>query len=468
VVEGVNGDPRQRRVLLAAAVGMFAINVDFFAVQTTLPPMAEDLDTTVSTLQWVISGYMLALASFLIVGGRLADILGRKTFYIGGVIVFGTSSLLAGASTGPEMIIIMRIVQGVGAAVMMPVGLAIVTNAFPANRTQRAVGLVFAIAAVGQAMGPLIGGALTEWLSWRWVLWVNVPITVLLVVLAASSIEQSRDESVPKVIDWTGLLLIVASIATFTYGIDKSSDWGWASTGTIGLTVAGAAGLVTFVLVEARVQHPLLDLALFRIKEFSLMTAAGAIGNMGIVTAIFLSMLFLQDVEGMSTLEAGTAFLSFSLAVTLVDQFAGRLERFPSWLVMAAALAVGGGGGIGMAAADSVGPYLLSSVFAGAGYGLSWAYASVVTQDVVPTPQAGEASGTVLTVLIGLGGVAIAVASSVVAGAGSSAAELAEHIDRALLFFGVMCVGAAPFVVVLGRRFQSSIAAGTATHQPAS
>jgi EmrB/QacA subfamily drug resistance transporter len=468
MVDGVASDPRQRRVLLAAAVGMFAINVDFFAVQATLPPMAEDLDTTVSTLQWVISGYMLALASFLIVAGRLADIFGRKTFYVAGAIVFGVSSLLAGAATGPEMIIIMRIVQGLGAAVMMPVGLAIVTNAFPADRTQRAVGLVFAIAAVGQAMGPLIGGALTEWLSWRWVLWVNVPITVLLVVLAAGSIEQSRDDSVPKVIDWSGLVLVVASIGTFTYGIDKSSDWGWASTGTIALTVAGAAGLVAFVLVEARVRHPLLDLTLFRIKEFSLMIVAGAIGNMGIVTAIFLSMLFLQDVEGMSTLEAGTAFLAFSLAVTLVDQFAGRLERFPSWLVMAAALAVGGGGGVGMAVTDSVGPYLLCSVFAGAGYGLSWAYASVVTQDVVPAAKAGEASGTVLTVLIGLGGVAIAVASSVVAGAGGDAAELGEHIDRALLFFGVLCVAAAPVVAVLGRRFQSPIAMHAAVHEPAS
>lgn len=462
MADRVTSDPRLRRVLLAASVGMFAINVDFFAVQATLPPMARDLDTTVTTLQWVISGYMLALASFLIVGGRLADILGRKTFYIAGAIVFGASSLVAGASTGPEMIIIMRIVQGLGAAVMMPVGLAIVTNAFPANRTQRAVGLVFAIAAIGQAMGPLIGGALTEWLSWRWVLWVNVPITVLVVVLAASSIEQSRDRTVPKAIDWTGLVLVVASIGTLTYGIDKSSDWGWTSVATIGLTLAGAVGLVVFVLVEARAQYPLLDLALFRIKEFSLMIAAGAVGNMGIVTAIFLSMLFLQDVDGMSALEAGTAFLAFSLAVTLVDQFAGRLERFPSWLVMALALAVGGAGGIGMAAADSVGLYLVFAVFAGAGYGLSWAYASVVTQDVVPAAKAGEASGTVLTVLIGLGGVAIAVASSLVAGAGGDAVDLGEHIDRALLFFGALCVVAAPFVVVLGRRFEAARVAGAA------
>lgn len=247
----------------------------------------------------------------------------------------------------------------------------------------------------------------------------------------------------------------MASIAALTFGIDKSSDWGWVSAGTIGLTVAGVVGLAVFVLVEARVEHPLLDLALFRIKEFSLMIAAGAVGNMGIVTAIFLSMLFLQNVEGMSTLEAGTVFLTFSLAVTVVDQFAGRLERFPSWLVMAVALAVGGGGGIGLAASNSVGPCMVFSIFAGAGYGLSWAYTSVVTQDVVPAAKAGESSGTVLTILIGLGGVAIAVASSLVSGAGDPT-ELGRYIDRALLVFAALCVVTAPVVVVLGRRFESS------------
>jgi len=433
---------------------MFAINVDFFAVQASLPPMAEDLDTTVTSLQWVISGYMLALASFLIVGGRLADIFGRRTFLLIGAAIFGLASLGAGLGSTPEVVIGMRIVQGLGAAIMMPVSIAVVTNAFPSDKTQRAVGLVFAIAAIGQALGPLIGGALTDWASWRWVLWVNIPVVVALVVLTLTSVEQSRDETVPRSIDWAGLVLVVVSIATVTFGIDKAADWGWTAPSTIGVIAGGIVGLVLFVLNEARTTYPILDLALFRIREFSLTVAGGSIGNMAIVTTIFLSMIWLQNVEGYTTLEAGVAFLAFSLAITIVDQFAGRLGRFPSWAVMASALLVGGVGTTGMGVVSDVPPFVAFSAVSGAGLGLAWAFSSVVTQDVVLPQQAGEASGTVLTVLIGLGGVAIAVASSLVTTTGSDPSALGTAVDRALMAFGLMAVVASPIVAVVGRRFE--------------
>ena len=180
------------------------------------------------------------------------------------------------------------------------------TNAFPQAKVERAVGTVFGIAAVGQAFGPLIGGGLTALFNWRAVLLVNVPVSLVLVVLAYTSIHESRDESMPKDIDWLGLGLIVASISAFTYAVDRASDLGWTS--TLGLMLAGVIGVVVFIVVEGRVRHPLMDLSLFRIREFNLMTAAGTIGNMGTSTAIFVSMILLQSVHGLSPGEAGLAF----------------------------------------------------------------------------------------------------------------------------------------------------------------
>lgn len=438
--------------MLASSMAMFAINVDFFAVQATLPPMARDLDTTVTALQWVISGYMLALASFLIVGGRLADLLGRRRFLILGAVIFGLSSLAAGAASTGEMVIVMRVVQGLGAAILFPVCLAVVTNAFPTNKTQRAVGLVFGISAVGQALGPIVGGGIAELLSWRWVLWVNVPVSVAIIVLTLTSVEESRDETVPPVIDWTGLVLVVASIGAFTYGVDRAGDWGWGAAPTLGLMALGLAGLGAFVFVESRVRHPLLDLELFRIKMFDLVVVGGTAGNVAIVSTIFLSMIFLQDVEGLSAFEAGAVFLAFSAAVTGIDQLSGRLERFRPWAVMASALAVGGLGSIGMALSGSLPLFAFASVFAGAGLGLAWAYTSVVTQDVVPAKEAGQASGAVLTILIGTAGVGVALSSSVVNTGVDVPSDLGDAVRGVLVGVGAVAAVVAPVMVWLGRR----------------
>ena len=219
-------DPRLWRVIIAASIGVFAIELDFFAVQAALPDMARDLGTSVTTLQWVISGYMLANGATLIVGGRVGDLLGRRRWLVIGMAVFGLSSLAGGLAPTDWFLVLMRLVQGVAAAFAFPLCLAVVTNAFPQAKVERAVGTVFGIAAVGQAFGPLIGGGLTALFNWRAVLLVNVPVSLVLVVLAYTSIHESRDESMPKDIDWLGLGLIVASISAFTYAVDRASDLG--------------------------------------------------------------------------------------------------------------------------------------------------------------------------------------------------------------------------------------------------
>ena len=446
------GRPRLWAVLLAASAAMFAIQVDFFALQAAVPKMAEDLKTSASDLQWVISGYMLAQAAFLIVGGRLADIFGRREFLILGSAIFGLTSLLGGAATSPLMLIGMRVAQGVGAAIMLPVAIAVTTNAFPAAKVQRAVGLVFAIGSIGLAFGPFVGGLLTDLVSWRYVLWINVPVMIALIGLALYAVENSRDETVPRSVDLAGLVLVIVSIAAFTFGIDRTSEWGWLYGPTLALIIAGLLGLLTFVFVETRVRYPLLDLSLFRIRVFSVMTLAGSIGNGATTIVIFLSMVLLQDVIGLNPIEAGTAFVTFSVGYALAALISGRVERIPPWIVMGAGLALGGLATIGMGATASLAVFVACAALSGLGLGFGWAYASVVTQSVVPKEQAGAASGTVLTVLISVGGVALAIAVSIYETyTGSGSANQGAVIRTILMGAGVAVLFAALLVAVLGR-----------------
>ncbi len=439
-------------VLLTASAGMFMVQLDFLALQSAVPEMARDLNTTASDLQWVISGYMLAEAAFLIVGGRLADIFGRKRFLIIGAAIFGLTSLIGGAATSPFMLITMRLLQGIGAAIMLPVALAVTTNAFPATRVQRAVGLVFAIGSIGLAFGPLVGGILTDLVSWRVVLWINVPVTIAMIALAIYTVEDTRDESVPRSVDIAGLVLVVVSIAAFTFGIDRTTVWGWLYAPTLACIIGGVIGLFCFVIVESRVRYPLIDLSLFRMRVFSAMTIAGSVGNGAATIVIFLSMIYLQDVKGFTPIEAGATFLTFSLGYAFSGLISGRVEGVPPGIAMGCGLAIGGLATIGMGMTDSLFMFVALAGLSGLGLGFGWAYTSVVTQSVVPKQQAGAASGTVLTVLISVAGIALAIAVSIYETFTSAGSPNQAMVIKAIVMgAGVAVLFAALFVALFGR-----------------
>jgi len=443
-------EARLRRVVVAAAVTQAAINLDFFAMGVALPRMATDLDTTATALQWVVSGYLIALGAFLVAGGRLGDIFGRKRLLLIGVAIFAISSTLAGASSEPALVVAFRVVQGLGAAIAFPVSLAIVTNAFPPERVERAIGIVFGIAVVGTAAGPFVGGLLTETLSWRFVFWLNIPIAMIVVWLVLTSVSESRDETVPRRLDIAGLVLIVAGVAAVTFAFDKAADWGWLSAATLGLLAAGVALLVAFIAVESKVANPLLDLSLFGIRVFDVMIAAGAVGNIAYNVVIFGSTLYLQQVRDLSPIEAGAVFLALSLGASIAGQLSGRVERFPSWLVMTVALAIGGATAIGLASSTAWAVYIPLFALVGFGLGLSWAYASVATQAAVPSTRAGAASGVVLTVLVGLGGIAVAVAASLIETRTGS--EYGDAIRDVIRVAGVIALVGAGLVAMVGRQ----------------
>ena len=335
---------------------------------------------------------------------------------------------------------------------MLPVALAVTTNAFPAAQVQRAVGLVFAIGSIGLAFGPLVGGILTDLVSWRVVLWINVPVTIAVIGLSIYAVEDSRDETVPKSVDIAGLVLVIVSIAIFTFGIDRTSVWGWHYPPTLACILTGLVGLLVFAIVETRVRYPLLDLSLFRIRIFSVMALAGSVGNGATTIAIFLSMIFLQDVRGLTPIEAGMAFLTFSLGYAISSVLSGRLGRFPPWIVMGSGLTIGGLGTIGIGATGDFLGFVILAGLSGLGLGFVWAYTSVVTQSVVPKQEAGAASGTVLTILISVGGVALAIAVSIYETYTSAGSPNQAAVIKAILIgAGVAVLAAAAFVVLFGR-----------------
>lgn len=407
---------RPHLVLLTTIVAMFAINVDFFSVNLAVPAIAEELDTTSTTLQWAVSATLLGLGATLVPAGRLGDLLGRRPVYLVGLAIFALSSLFSGLAPNVGILIAMRALQGVGGAIVMPLSMAILTNTYDDQRAlERAIGLVYGIGAIGSASGPFVGGALTEHLGWEWVFFFNVPFGVTALLLGLSCIPDSRDETMPRSIDWSGVLLVAAGVVTVSYAFDRAPEWGWGSSSFLGLLAIGVALLVAFVFVERRVHFPLVDLALFKIRAYVVVTIAGLAANTGFVIALFASTLYLQQVRGLSPLEAGVLFLAPSIAVGFAGPLSARLAaRLRPEHVGALAVLVGGVGLTVQSAGTAWALFVPGFAVMGLGYGIGWSYASVGTQTVVPRTRAGAASGVTLTIVIAGAGIALVGATSAI------------------------------------------------------
>lgn len=424
------GRAARRGVVAAVALAVFCVDVDFFALNLALPATARELHVTTTNLQWAIAVYQLTLASFLIPGGRLGDLLGRKRVLLAGIGLFGFSSLLCGASQSAEMLIAARFVQGIGASLLFPVGISVISNAFSAAERGKAIGNVYGVGAIGTAVGPFVGGLLTDVIDWRWVFFFNVPFTLAALLLTMRNVDESRDTSAER-IDLRGLVAVVLGIAAFTYAIDRGSSWGWLSASTLGLAAAGIGLLVLFLFIEARVRSPLVDLKLFRNIPYVLVTGAGMVGNLAFCLMLFLSTIYLQQVRGLSPLIAGVVFLGPALANAAGGLLAGRLGARGSLphKVMGVALALGALGLFGLSLFTGWPWYMSAFTLAGLGLGISWAYTSVGTQAVVPEAMAGGASGVTLAIVVGASGLAVVVGSTlleVLTAHGSSATDAIE------------------------------------------
>ncbi|GAA2807844.1 MFS transporter [Mycolicibacterium pallens] len=402
-----------RWILSAVSIALFCVQIDYFAVNLALPRIAADLHTTTTDLQWVISVYMLTLGAFMVPAGRIGDIFGRRRALLTGIALFGVASVCCALASSAAVLIAARAAQGIGAALIFPVSVSVLTNAYSSEKASRAIGLAYGIAGLGNAAGPVAGGILTDTLGWRAVFWLLVPFALVSLILGALAIPESFDPTVPRRLDVAGLALIVTGVGLFTLTVDRAPSWGWTSATTIGAAIASVALLGVFAVVERRIRWPLLDLSLLCNGRFVVLVAAGTVANVAYAVTVFLSTLNLQQVRGLTPLAAGLMFLGPSAGAALGGVISGRLAtRHAPAAVMGIGCAAAAVALTVLAAATNPAVYVVALTACGFTMGLVYAFTTVATQTVVAPQRAGEAAGVTLTFLVTIAGVGVAVAGT--------------------------------------------------------
>src|SRR5690349_11158379 len=329
--------PENRKwwTLVSVSFGLFMIMLDNTVVNVSLPAIQKALGVSQSELEWVVVAYALTFATFMLTGGKLADFFGRRRLFIVGMVVFTAASLACGLASNAGLLIGARTVQGVGAAIMNPATLGIITATFPPRQRGMAIGIWAGVSAMALAIGPLVGGLLTEKVDWSWIFFINVPVGVFGILVARWAIDESRDTSRDQRLDIPGLASSAIGLFSLTYALIEANTYGWTSARILVLFAIAAAALVAFVLLEMHQRVPMLDLSLFRNATF-----AGANAAMGFVTLamfgiFFFNSLFLQHILGYSPIQTGALFLPMTLLIILVAPQAGRLsDRVGSrWLI---------------------------------------------------------------------------------------------------------------------------------------
>src|SRR5919201_3631997 len=331
--------PENRKWLTLASVafGLFMIMLDNTVVNVALPSIQKDLGISISELEWVVNGYALTFGVLLLTGGKLADLLGRRRIFIVGLVVFTVSSFFCGFANSASVLIGARIVQGVGAALMNPATLSIIAATFPSAQRGTAIGIWAGVSALALAIGPLVGGLLTEHGSWSWIFFVNVPVGVLAVVTSLVVIEESRDTSEGQRLDLPGQVSGGLGLFALSYGLIEANNYGWTSGRIIVAFAVAASSLAAFLLLERVQRAPMLDLALFRNGTFAGANAVILLVALAMFGVFFFVSLYMQNVLGYSAVQAGAAFLPMTVLIILLAPLAGRTtDRIGSrWLMTA-------------------------------------------------------------------------------------------------------------------------------------
>ncbi len=313
-------------VLVLVCLAQFMVILDATIVNVALPSIQRDLELTEANLQWIVNAYALLFGGFLLLGGRAGDLIGRKRIFLAGVVVFTLGSLLCGFAQSEIWLILSRGLQGLGAALVSPAALSIVTTTFEegAERT-KALGVWAAIAVGGGAVGLLLGGILTETLSWPWIFFVNGPVGVVTFVLSLRLVPESKDEQAHKTFDLGGAVTVTAGLIALVWGIVRSSQSGWGSAEVIGSLALAFVLLAAFVVIERRSPEPLVRLSIFSVRTVRGANVAMFIVAAGLFAMFFFNTLYLQRVLGYSPLEAGLAFLPFTLGIIMGAGISQRL-----------------------------------------------------------------------------------------------------------------------------------------------
>jgi len=457
-----SGETNRWLVLVIVCLAQFMVILDATIVNVALPSIQSDLGFTPSSLQWVINGYTLVFGGFLLLGGRAGDLLGRRKVFVAGVIVFTTASLLNGLATSSEWLVASRALQGLGGALVSPAALSIITTTFAegADRT-KALGVWSAIAAGGGAFGLLLGGILTEQLSWEWIFFVNVPIGIATLALALRYVPESRALQRHATADVPGAVSVTAGLIVLVFAIVKATDYGWGSWKTFGLAAIAVALLAAFVYIEKHSPAPLIRLGIFRVRSIVGANLVMLVVAGGLFSFFFFATLYLQEILDYSPLEAGLAFLPVTAGIVigagLSQQLVKRLGvRAVSVLGMAIAAT-----GLFILSSASVGGSYLSDILPGLipqsiGMGLTFVPVTLIATTNVEAEDAGLASGLFNTSQQIGGSLGLAILStlaanktaSVLTGGGDRAQALVDGFNVAFLA-GAVLVAAGALVLLL-------------------
>jgi EmrB/QacA subfamily drug resistance transporter len=445
--------------LVAVSFGLFMIMLDNTVVNVALPSIRADLGISVSELEWVVNAYALTFGVLLLTGGKLADLIGRRRIYVAGLIIFTAASLWCGLAGGAGSLIAARTIQGIGAALMNPATLSIITATFAPRQRGTAIGIWAGVSALALAIGPLVGGLLTQKISWSWIFFINIPVGILGVFAARVFIDESRDTSLEQRLDLPGLITSALGLFGLTYALIETNTHSWGSTWVLSLFALALISLVAFVMLELRQRVPMLDLSLFRNPTFSGANTVMGLVGLAMFGIFFYNSLFLQNVLGYGPIKTGATFLPLTGLIMLVAPIAGRFTDVigPRWLI-AAGMTLLTGSLLLFATLDESSSFwniLPGLVVGGLGMAITMAPTTTAAMSSVPVDKAGVGSAVINSARQVGGSLGIAIMGTLIAGQVTVSAldprYPAQYVDgwHRALYVGAAILAAGAAVAVL-------------------
>jgi EmrB/QacA subfamily drug resistance transporter len=455
-------------VLVIACLAQFMVVLDASVVNIALPSVQRGLHFSAANLQWVVNGYTLIFGGFLLLGGRAADLLGRKRLFVAGVILFTAASLLNGVAQSSGMLIVGRGLQGLGGALVSPAALAIVTTTFTdGEQRTKALGVWSAIAAGGAAVGLLMGGVLTDIASWRWVFFVNIPVGIATIALALRYVRESRMDLEYRSYDVAGAVTVTGGLVVLVYAIVKAQAYGWGSARTLGLGALAVALLGAFLIIESRSKAPLMRLSIFRIRTLAVADTALLLVASGMFGMFFFASLYVKEILGYSPLKAGLAFLPVTVGIIVGAGIAQQLiKRLGVRVVSIVGITLASAGMLVLTQLPVHGSYvgnlLVGLIPMSLGMGLTFVPITLLGTSGVTAEDSGLASGLFNTAQQVGGSLGLAILSSLAAsqttsllhgsGAGGAVAARVSGYHVAFLAAAIMLGIAAVLMTVVLRK----------------